>query len=188
MFDRISVRSRLGRRLGGQDGDPADGGVDAQQQRVEVQPPAGGVGVNDLGVDHALSGAVSVRFRFEAVGTIGQRGDRLGQYRHHRKVHAEYPAEWSAEQPFARALKSQSGVTAWPWPVSSTALEAGHGAPRRAPGYRRDPLLHPGAHHHVDPTAADMLEDLDEALNAKGISLVLAEKKDPVREWSSGTS
>ena len=34
----------------------------------------------------------------------------------------------------------------------------------------------------VDPTAADMLEDLDEALNAKGISLVLAEMKDPVRE------
>ena len=34
----------------------------------------------------------------------------------------------------------------------------------------------------VDPTAADMLEDLDEALNAKGISLVFAEMKDPVRE------
>jgi hypothetical protein len=34
----------------------------------------------------------------------------------------------------------------------------------------------------VDPTAADMLEDLDEALNAKGISLVLAEMKDPARE------
>jgi hypothetical protein len=31
----------------------------------------------------------------------------------------------------------------------------------------------------VDPTAADMLEDLDEALNAKGISMVLAEMKDP---------
>jgi high affinity sulfate transporter 1 len=34
----------------------------------------------------------------------------------------------------------------------------------------------------VDTTAADMLEDLDEALNAKGISLVFAELKDPVRE------
>ena len=34
----------------------------------------------------------------------------------------------------------------------------------------------------VDTTAADMLEDLDEALNAKGISLVFAELKDPARE------
>jgi high affinity sulfate transporter 1 len=34
----------------------------------------------------------------------------------------------------------------------------------------------------VDTTAADMLEDLDEALNAKGISLVFAEMKDPVRQ------
>jgi len=34
----------------------------------------------------------------------------------------------------------------------------------------------------VDTTAADMLEDLDEALNAEGISLVFAEMKDPVRE------
>ncbi len=33
----------------------------------------------------------------------------------------------------------------------------------------------------VDTTAADMLEDLDEALNAKGTSLVFAEMKDPVR-------
>ena len=33
----------------------------------------------------------------------------------------------------------------------------------------------------VDTTAADMLEDLDEALNARGISLVFAEMKDPVR-------
>jgi hypothetical protein len=33
----------------------------------------------------------------------------------------------------------------------------------------------------VDTTAADMLEDLDEHLNAPGISLVLAELKDPVR-------
>ena len=33
----------------------------------------------------------------------------------------------------------------------------------------------------VDTTAADMLEDLDEALNAKGVSLVFAELKDPVR-------
>jgi MFS superfamily sulfate permease-like transporter len=33
----------------------------------------------------------------------------------------------------------------------------------------------------VDTTAADMLEDLDEELNARGISLVLAELKDPVR-------
>jgi high affinity sulfate transporter 1 len=34
----------------------------------------------------------------------------------------------------------------------------------------------------VDTTAADMLEDLDEALNAKGISLVFADMKDPVRD------
>jgi high affinity sulfate transporter 1 len=33
----------------------------------------------------------------------------------------------------------------------------------------------------VDTTAADMLHDLDEDLNAKGISLVFAEMKDPVR-------
>jgi MFS superfamily sulfate permease-like transporter len=33
----------------------------------------------------------------------------------------------------------------------------------------------------VDTTAADLLEDLDEALNAQGISLVFAELKDPVR-------
>jgi MFS superfamily sulfate permease-like transporter len=33
----------------------------------------------------------------------------------------------------------------------------------------------------VDTTAADMLEDLDEMLNARGISLVFAEMKDPVR-------
>jgi high affinity sulfate transporter 1 len=33
----------------------------------------------------------------------------------------------------------------------------------------------------VDTTAADMLEDLDEALNDRGISLVFAEMKDPVR-------
>jgi high affinity sulfate transporter 1 len=34
----------------------------------------------------------------------------------------------------------------------------------------------------VDTTAADMLEDLDEALNAQGIGLVFADMKDPVRE------
>jgi high affinity sulfate transporter 1 len=34
----------------------------------------------------------------------------------------------------------------------------------------------------VDTTAADMLTDLDEELNAAGISLVFAELKDPVRE------
>ncbi|BFU43241.1 SulP family inorganic anion transporter [Krasilnikovia sp. MM14-A1004] len=33
----------------------------------------------------------------------------------------------------------------------------------------------------VDTTASDMLEDLDEELNARGISLVFAEMKDPVR-------
>ena len=33
----------------------------------------------------------------------------------------------------------------------------------------------------VDTTASDVLEDLDEALNARGISLVFAELKDPVR-------
>ena len=34
----------------------------------------------------------------------------------------------------------------------------------------------------VDTTAADMLRDLDEVLNAEGIHLVFAEMKDPVRE------
>ena len=34
----------------------------------------------------------------------------------------------------------------------------------------------------VDTTASDVLEDLDEALNARGISLVFAELKDPVRD------
>jgi high affinity sulfate transporter 1 len=34
----------------------------------------------------------------------------------------------------------------------------------------------------VDTTASDVLEDLDEALNAQGISLVFAELKDPVRK------
>jgi len=34
----------------------------------------------------------------------------------------------------------------------------------------------------VDTTASDVLEDLDETLNAQGISLVFAELKDPVRE------
>ncbi len=34
----------------------------------------------------------------------------------------------------------------------------------------------------VDTTAADMLEDLDETLNKRGISLVFAEMKDPVRQ------
>jgi MFS superfamily sulfate permease-like transporter len=33
----------------------------------------------------------------------------------------------------------------------------------------------------VDTTAADVLTELDEALNAQGISLVFAELKDPVR-------
>jgi high affinity sulfate transporter 1 len=34
----------------------------------------------------------------------------------------------------------------------------------------------------IDTTAADMLEELDDALNGQGISLVFAELKDPVRE------
>jgi hypothetical protein len=34
----------------------------------------------------------------------------------------------------------------------------------------------------VDRTASDVLEDLDEALNAQGTSLVFAELKDPVRD------
>ena len=33
----------------------------------------------------------------------------------------------------------------------------------------------------IDTTAADMLEELDERLNARGISLVFAEMKDLVR-------
>ena len=40
----------------------------------------------------------------------------------------------------------------------------------------------------VDTTAADMLEDLDEAINARGISLVFAELKDPVRDKIERTS
>jgi hypothetical protein len=39
----------------------------------------------------------------------------------------------------------------------------------------------------VDTTAADMLEDLDEMLNARGISLVFAEMKNPSGRRSSGT-
>ena len=34
----------------------------------------------------------------------------------------------------------------------------------------------------VDTTASDVLEDLDETLNAEGISLIFAELKDPVRQ------
>ena len=34
----------------------------------------------------------------------------------------------------------------------------------------------------MDTTAADMLEELDEWLNERGVSLVFAELKDPVRE------
>ena len=34
----------------------------------------------------------------------------------------------------------------------------------------------------VDTTAADMLENLDQALNERGISLIFAEMKDPVRQ------
>ena len=34
----------------------------------------------------------------------------------------------------------------------------------------------------MDTTAADMLQELDEDLNARGISLVFAEMKDPVRD------
>ena len=34
----------------------------------------------------------------------------------------------------------------------------------------------------VDTTASDVLQDLDEALNAQGVSLVFAELKDPVRD------
>jgi MFS superfamily sulfate permease-like transporter len=34
----------------------------------------------------------------------------------------------------------------------------------------------------VDTTASDVLEELDETLNAEGISLVFAELKDPVRD------
>jgi MFS superfamily sulfate permease-like transporter len=34
----------------------------------------------------------------------------------------------------------------------------------------------------VDTTAADMLAELDETLNARGVSLVFAEMKDPVRQ------
>ena len=34
----------------------------------------------------------------------------------------------------------------------------------------------------IDTTAADMLEDLDKAINALGVSLVFAEMKDPVRQ------
>ena len=40
----------------------------------------------------------------------------------------------------------------------------------------------------IDTTAADMLEDLDQRINAAGVSLVFAEMKDPVRGRSSVTS
>ena len=40
----------------------------------------------------------------------------------------------------------------------------------------------------VDTTAADMLQGLDEAINAKGVSLVFAEMKDPCGARSSATS
>lgn len=39
----------------------------------------------------------------------------------------------------------------------------------------------------MDSTAADVLADLDEALNADGISLVFAEPKDPVRRKMEGS-
>ena len=38
----------------------------------------------------------------------------------------------------------------------------------------------------VDTTASDVLEDLDEALNAQGTSLVFAELMDPVRDKCGG--
>jgi len=40
----------------------------------------------------------------------------------------------------------------------------------------------------VDTTASDVLEELDEALNKHGISLVFAELKDPVRARSNATA
>ena len=40
----------------------------------------------------------------------------------------------------------------------------------------------------VDTTASDMLQELDVWLNERGVSLIFAEMKDPVRERSSGTS
>ena len=40
----------------------------------------------------------------------------------------------------------------------------------------------------VDTTAADMLEELDEDLNAQGISLVVADMKDRFAKGSNSTS
>jgi hypothetical protein len=49
-----------GRGLGGQQGDPAGRGMDAQQQGVEVQPPALRIGDHDLGVDHTAGRQVGL--------------------------------------------------------------------------------------------------------------------------------
>jgi hypothetical protein len=64
---------QAGRGLGGQQGDPAGGGVDAQQQRVPVQPPVGRVGDHDLGVDHAAGGQVGLDGGDQLREVAGQR-------------------------------------------------------------------------------------------------------------------
>jgi hypothetical protein len=51
--------------------------------------------------------------------------------------------------PVATWIAVQGRTTAWPWPMSSTAAEAGHGAPRRTSEYRRGPLPYPDDPSHV---------------------------------------
>jgi MFS superfamily sulfate permease-like transporter len=64
--------------------------------------------------------------------------------------------------------------------------DATHATPRRQPADQlpdHRPIFVVAAEPitDVDTTAADMLEELDEALNAQGISLVVADMKDPAR-------
>ena len=62
-----------GRGLVGEQGDPAGRGVDAQQQGVEVEPPAVGVGDDDLGVDHT-AGRQFGPHRFDDLGEVAGQG------------------------------------------------------------------------------------------------------------------
>jgi hypothetical protein len=58
------------------------------------------------------------------------------------------PIRW-LRQASTRASSMNARATAWLWPGSSTALEAGHGAPHRRPGYRRDLLPRPDDLSHA---------------------------------------
>jgi hypothetical protein len=65
-----------GRGLGGQEPDPAGRGVDAQQQGVEVEPPARWVGDHDLGVDHT-AGRELAAGRLNDLGEVAGHGPLL---------------------------------------------------------------------------------------------------------------